>query len=64
MQQVAKGIWKMVLGKPEAYTPEYFRELSIKKDAIEHVSLSKRMAVEDHDKNKKGSNSNAPYGNG
>lgn len=45
MQQIAKGIWKMVLGKPEVHTPEYFREFAMKKDEIEQIPLSKKSEI-------------------
>ncbi len=45
MQQIAKGIWKIVLGEPEAHTPESFREFDIKKEALEQISLSQKAAI-------------------
>lgn len=49
MQQIAKGVWKMVLGQPEEYTPEYFREFPIKKEEIELVPVSKSAGMGDTD---------------
>lgn len=45
MEQIAKGIWKIVLGEPEKYTPEYFREFEMKKKEIEAVPVSKKAAL-------------------
>lgn len=49
MEQVAKGIWKIVLGEPEEYTPESFREFAVKKDEIEQIPLSRRAEIGDGD---------------
>lgn len=44
MQQIAKGVYKMTLGNPEEYTPDYFRQFPIKKEEIEQLPVSRRMA--------------------
>lgn len=49
MQQIAKGIWKIILGQPEEYTPEHFREFPVKKEEIEQISVSKRAPFTDAD---------------
>ena len=41
MEQIAKGIWKVVFGEPEKYTPEYFRSFPIKKEMIDKITISK-----------------------
>lgn len=46
MQQIAKGIWKLVLGEPEYHTPERYREFEIKMDALEQLTLSKKAAID------------------
>ena len=37
MEQIAKGVWKAVLGEPEELTPVYFREGSIRSEALESM---------------------------
>lgn len=49
MQQIAKGIWRMVLGEPEVHTPEYFREFAMKKDEIEQIPVSKKAEITGED---------------
>lgn len=43
MQQIAKGIWKIVFGEPEEMTPESFRNFPIKTDEINTISISQIM---------------------
>lgn len=45
MQQIAKGIQKITFGTPEQYTPEYFRQFSIKKEEIEQISVSRSSGI-------------------
>ena len=45
MEQIAKGIWKIVLGEPEVHTPEHFRAFAMKKDEIEQIPLSKKAEI-------------------
>ncbi len=40
MQQQAKGIWKIVLGEPEQYTPESHRQFPMKTEEIEKLPIS------------------------
>lgn len=49
MEQIAKGIWKMVFGEPERYTPEYFRAFPIKREAVRQVPLSRRADIKESD---------------
>lgn len=49
MQQIAKGIWKIVLGQPEEYTPERFREFPVEKEEIEGLPVSKSVKLTDAD---------------
>ena len=44
MQQIAKGVWKLVLGEPEQMTPEHFRSFPIKTEAIDEVTISHSRA--------------------
>lgn len=45
MQQIAKGIWKIVLGEPEEFTPEHFRQFSVRTEAIEQITGSRECRV-------------------
>lgn len=45
MQQIAKGIQKITFGTPEQYTPEYFRQFSIKKEEIEQIPVSRSSGI-------------------
>lgn len=45
MQQIAKGIWKIVLGEPEEFTPEHFRQFSVRTEAIEQIPVSRECRV-------------------
>lgn len=45
MQQIAKGIWKIVLGEPEEFTPEHFRQFSVRTEAIEQITVSRECRV-------------------
>ena len=45
MQQIAKGIQKITFGIPEQYTPEYFRQFSIKKEEIEQIPVSRSSGI-------------------
>lgn len=45
MQQIAKGIQKITFGTPEQYTPEYFRQFSIKKEEIERIPVSRSSGI-------------------
>lgn len=49
MQQIAKGIWKIVLGEPEKYTPEHFRQFEVRKEEIGMLPLSKSGALSEGD---------------
>lgn len=49
MEQVAKGIYKITLGEPERYTPEYFRLLQMKAEAIDELPISKKAALTEED---------------
>lgn len=49
MEKIAKGIWKITIGEPEKYTPEYFRRFPIKKEEIEAIPLSKKALMSDGD---------------
>lgn len=51
MEKLAKGIWKIAFGEPEMYTPEYFREFSIQKEAIERTPLSKTTEMKEENIN-------------
>ena len=66
MQQIAKGIWKIVLGQPEEYTPERFREFPMKKEEIEGLPVSKSVKLTDADiqwkRTKRGVNVTLPMG--
>ena len=37
MEQIAKGVWREVLGEPEKLTPVYFREQGIRLEALEQM---------------------------
>lgn len=45
MQQIAKGIQKITFGTPEQYTPEYFRQFSVKKEEIERIPVSRSSGI-------------------
>lgn len=45
MQQIAKGIWKIVLGEPETFTPEHFRQFPVRTEAIEQIPVSRECRV-------------------
>lgn len=45
MQQIAKGIQKITFGTPEQYTPEYFRQFSVKKEEIEQIPVSRSSGI-------------------
>ena len=45
MQQIAKGIWKLVLGEPEKFTPEHFRQFRVRTEAIEQIPVSRECTV-------------------
>lgn len=45
MQQIAKGIWKIVLGEPEEFTPEHFRQFPVRTEEIEHIPVSRECGV-------------------
>ena len=45
MQQIAKGIQKITFGTPEQYTPEYFRQFSVKKEEIERIPVSRGSGI-------------------
>lgn len=49
MEQIAKGIWKLVLGDPEVHTPEHFREFSVRKEEIEKLPISRRAGLGEGD---------------
>ena len=42
MRQIAKGIWKITIGTPEKYTPEFFREFPVQTEAIKEIPVSRR----------------------
>ncbi len=48
-EQIAKGIWKIVLGEPEPYTPEYFRAFPVKKEAIGEIPISKTAGLQEQE---------------
>lgn len=45
MQQIAKGIWKLVLGEPEEFTPEHFRQFPVRTEEIEQIPVSRECTV-------------------
>lgn len=45
MQQIAKGIWKIVLGELETFTPEHFRQFPVRTEAIEQIPVSRECRV-------------------
>lgn len=45
MQQIAKGIWKIVLGEPEEFTPEHFRQFPVRTEEIEQIPVSREYGV-------------------
>lgn len=45
MQQIAKGIWKIVLGEPEEFTPEHFRQFPVRTEEIEQIPVSRECGV-------------------
>lgn len=45
MQQIAKGIWKIVLGEPEEFTPEHFRQFPVRTEEIEQIPVSRECRV-------------------
>ena len=45
MQQIAKGIWKSVLGEPEEFTPEHFRQFPVRTEEIEQIPVSREYGV-------------------
>lgn len=49
MEQIAKGIWKIILGEPEQYTPEYFRAFPVRKEAIDRLPISITCAIQEQD---------------
>lgn len=49
MEQIAKGIHRIVLGKPEKYTPAYFRAFPVKKEAIGQLPVSKKCSLREED---------------
>ena len=49
MEQIAKGIWKVVFGEPEKYTPEYFRSFPIKKEMIDKITISRKPKIKEED---------------
>ena len=49
MEQIAKGIWKVVFGEPEKYTPECFRSFPIKKEMIEKIPISRKPKIKEDD---------------
>lgn len=45
MQQIARGIWKIVLGEPEKFTPEHFRQFPIRTEEIERIPVSRESNI-------------------
>ncbi|MCR5754662.1 MAG: glycoside hydrolase, partial [Acetatifactor sp.] len=41
MEKIAKGVWRLTVGKPEKFQPECFRKYPMKKEALERVDISK-----------------------
>lgn len=53
MQQIAKGIWKLVLGEPEEFTPEHFRQFPVRTEEIEQIPVSRECTVSEKKSNGK-----------
>lgn len=49
MERIAKGIYRIRIGRPEQLTPVYFKETSIMEAEIEQVPISKKAGIQQDD---------------
>ena len=54
MERIAKGIYRIRIGRPEQLTPVYFKETSIMEAEIEQVPISKKAGIQQDDNRQSG----------